>query len=390
MGAEESTLKNHNEQKRIPNEQKKIMINQQKQINLQKKKIRDLMSINEKKTVEQEQTPDDDITFSVNKHDRFLEDININRNDGNIGKDRFIPQQNPSVNQQDDRVNSFGKKNNPYKILCLSETPSVDEIKQKYRILSKKYHPDKNGGDERKFKMITKAYSYLMNLHNDFSTYREQSYNEKRENHEKFTEKQKTYQGKYIDKDSFTLDKFNNVFDEHKMKENDDDGYGDMMSFDNRMSEPEVIPIAQNTKLSNSKSFNNEFNKSKNRELSIYREPQSMLSNTSSGLSSWDKSKVDDYTNSGNYTDYKKAHGEDSHLINIDDVEYKKYKNVDELQNERTNMRMKMTPEEEETYYNNKQLEQTKENERLLNARLYDSKIEGQFNSINQVMIKNK
>lgn len=42
---------------------------------------------------------------------------------------------------------------------------SKDELKSKYKQLSKKYHPDANGGDkkaEERFKMISAAYSSLM------------------------------------------------------------------------------------------------------------------------------------------------------------------------------------------------------------------------------------
>ena len=48
-----------------------------------------------------------------------------------------------------------------YKILELNETCTKEEIKKKYYELSKKYHPDKNNGDDEKFKMINEAYETL-------------------------------------------------------------------------------------------------------------------------------------------------------------------------------------------------------------------------------------
>ena len=45
-----------------------------------------------------------------------------------------------------------------YKVLGVSENSSQDEIKKKYRELSKIHHPDK-GGDESTFKKITKTSS---------------------------------------------------------------------------------------------------------------------------------------------------------------------------------------------------------------------------------------
>lgn len=48
-----------------------------------------------------------------------------------------------------------------YKILEVSKTATLKEIKLNYYKLSKKYHPDKENGDDEKFKLINEAYSVL-------------------------------------------------------------------------------------------------------------------------------------------------------------------------------------------------------------------------------------
>ena len=51
-----------------------------------------------------------------------------------------------------------------YKILEINKDASQDEIKQKYRELAKKWHPDANGNSkesEEKFNDIAEAYSVL-------------------------------------------------------------------------------------------------------------------------------------------------------------------------------------------------------------------------------------
>lgn len=54
-------------------------------------------------------------------------------------------------------------KKDYYDILGVSKSASSDEIKKAYRKLAQKYHPDKKGGDEEKFKEINEAYQVLSN-----------------------------------------------------------------------------------------------------------------------------------------------------------------------------------------------------------------------------------
>lgn len=57
---------------------------------------------------------------------------------------------------------------NPYKVLGVSETADMDEIKKQYRALSRKYHPDANINNpnkdqaEEKFKEVQAAYEQIV------------------------------------------------------------------------------------------------------------------------------------------------------------------------------------------------------------------------------------
>ena len=54
-------------------------------------------------------------------------------------------------------------KKDYYKVLGVDKNASKDDIKKAFRRLAHKYHPDKKGGDEKKFKEINEAYQVLSN-----------------------------------------------------------------------------------------------------------------------------------------------------------------------------------------------------------------------------------
>ncbi len=52
-------------------------------------------------------------------------------------------------------------KEDYYEVLGVSKSASPDEIKKAFRQKALQYHPDKEGGDEAKFKEVSEAYEVL-------------------------------------------------------------------------------------------------------------------------------------------------------------------------------------------------------------------------------------
>lgn len=59
------------------------------------------------------------------------------------------------------RTIEYMTKRDYYEVLGVSKTASEDEIKKAFRKAAVKYHPDKEGGDEEKFKEVNEAYEVL-------------------------------------------------------------------------------------------------------------------------------------------------------------------------------------------------------------------------------------
>ena len=137
------------------------------------------------------------------------------------------------------QIYNFEKKYDPYKILDIS--PKVSDpniIKKAYKKKALLYHPDRVSNESPKvieessvrFKIITQAYLYLLKKYeteNDLQIKinrpvekkEYQDIGDKREN-------------KFINKDKFNLELFNEVFEKYRVPETLEDGYNHLMSKD--------------------------------------------------------------------------------------------------------------------------------------------------------------
>ena len=55
-----------------------------------------------------------------------------------------------------------------YKVLGLDRKASSDDVRDAYKKGARKYHPDRKGGDESKFRIINEAYEVLLGVLDGF------------------------------------------------------------------------------------------------------------------------------------------------------------------------------------------------------------------------------
>ena len=246
---------------------------------------------------------------------------NYNNNNNNDKNTNFI--QKPNLDQID-----------PFELLKKNPNLKLEELKKNYKKLSLIHHPDR-GGAKQNFIRIINA---INRNENDKLTDSEKSHQQLKNNY--LNTDDNTSQNlnlNSIEKD-FKIDKFNQVFDSTKIEDVNSNGYGHLMvkSSKNR----DDIEVKNNIGKYDKNKFNDKFNsikRSNSKSIQRYKVPESLNSN---GLNYTELGgQIDDFSckiQNTIYTDYKKAF-DNNFLIDPLNTNYKKYKNVNELEKDRDN-----------------------------------------------------
>lgn len=237
---------------------------------------------------------------------------------------------------------------NPYKLLGVKTTDDMVTIKNRFKKIVLKVHPDK-GGSRYMFELVKKAYVEILNHKNNTKERDLVSYTNER--------KETNYNVKQIfDKQNFNSDQFNKLFQDTRMESVNDHGYGEYLSQGNRKSESDSLSRTANI---------TKFNKS---ALVHYKEPE-VLSLASNNYEELGGRVPDDYSSDVKsnvvYTDYKKAYTEGYTVDELSRYSRNKtYSSVDKLVAERKVI--KELSENERMYFEQKAQETEKqEQERI-------------------------
>jgi len=327
-------------------------------------------------------------------------------------KEQFYQKQKTKKSQFEDELKEFEMKYNPFRILHLDYNATEDDVKKAYRRFSLKYHPDKPGGNAKKFMMITQAYVYLLQKIKEMSG--NKSHNEMRKEAQDYFEdmekKRQEIKGSSatlgydpddqmeISSDkNFDNDKFNKIFEKNRMPTQYDRGYGGDWGDDSDHEDQVVFNKKFTIDLFN-ETFNQMQKKKREekpqRQLIIVEEPQpQVLSNL--GFEELGKGDIDDFTNDRvcdrmQFSDYKAAYTRNNVLEYDDKFNRGDFKNLDHLVSERGKANFDLTNEDKARLNKREMLMKQQEEQRIQNMMAFDRMAEQYSQRANMHFIKNK
>jgi curved DNA-binding protein CbpA len=322
-------------------------------------------------------------------------------------KKNFYKNKEEQLNEFEIELNNFEKNNNPFKILNISYEATESDVKNAYKKLALKYHPDKTELDKNvathQFKQITKAYIYLMKKFSDLKNVKSQE--DIRRDARNYFEGQerdrgnRSQEGNMIEADrmsigeskNFDVNRFNKIFEDNRMESVFDKGYGGKWEED-AVDESSVFNSKFTLDIFNKVFENNKESKKYNRpqgQLMKRAEPEALTSGqltfTEIGMDG-----IEDFSSGLNSTmgfeDYKAAYTYRSKLEKPD-VNRKEYKNVKELEADRSREQI-LSREEKEELERYHKWQDEREMNRMLNVKKEEEYLEKYNNQINRLFIK--
>jgi len=308
---------------------------------------------------------------------------------------RNQPHQPPSTQQRPVQRNFLPP--DPYVFFGLTLETTEEQAKRAYYRKVREHHPDR-GGDPQLFAWIHQA--YIKVLHEvqersrritDEHTSRRQQYQQIKSQQENLAVATQHLQNVYQQEQEpirenktttyqpptkpagpepkFQAEKFNQIFEETRMKRPSDRGYGNAEEFDRMMNQlPQQPTMTAVNKLSGAShdQFMNQFTSHKQqwtqnqttndttkrkKEIAKYRGPEALVSTSFASCEELGNEDKDDFTapmqSSLAYTDYMGAYTRYNQLEENQEVLQNRPTNLENYKAERENIRFNLNPEEQ-------------------------------------------
>lgn len=288
----------------------------------------------------------------------------------------------------------------PYKLLELPMNFTLEQLRGNYKRLALRFHPDKaNVQTDYLFKMITLAYKTILK---DYQARLADKQHMDLRNDSRQTletqQKRQTVMPEFSvgSGQNFDTKKFNKIFEQHRMDEVYDDGYGSWMKkSDNKHRED--INIKNNIGKYNATRFNQAFDQQPvarmNKQVQVYREPEAILSNKKMAFAELGVSKIDDFSGDNltnkhlQYTDYKVAHTT-TRLVDPKLKARDEFRNVEDLKSHRAGVSHIMSDEDVREYTRRKAKEEQQERIRQQYQQTYDHMAAKHYEKLNKILLK--
>ena len=305
---------------------------------------------------------------------------------------------NPEQQNQPDikRLSSGKYKLDPYKILNVSKDVDEKTLKKAYLKAAMKSHPDR-GGSKSEFQKLSIAYTLLKKKvkesqsshdHNDLRGLAKDFYSEQSSNprvNTKMTE-------------NFDVDLFNKIYEENRIPEAFDDGYGSWMeqNSEKELKNPKMFGNGFNKDL-----FNHTFEefkqeqtkKTSSQQLTKYTEPEQRISmNNQDSLMILGQGKVTNFggtTDNLAYTDYKQAFTDGSTLIDTSTVDISgRSTSIGGIKSQRSNISFTMSEQDQKLFTLQELEKQKAEENRLKRLQTYDKRTQDSYEKIHSLLLR--
>ncbi len=288
-------------------------------------------------------------------------------------------------------------KLDPYKILGLPKQYNETLLKKAYLKKAMKAHPDR-GGSKDEFQKVSIAYTVLKKKLKEQGEIHH--HNELRDNSQTFMKSQPT---QHISaNDNFDVAVFNKIYEDNRIDEAYDDGYGSWMQSTNDQISNKQISNREKMFQGefNKDMFNHEFQKYKQEQkqkmgsqIVQYNEPQVRLSmKNQDSLAILGQGKINNFSGEvGNlgFCDYKAAFTTDSTLIDESSVNINtRATSIKGVEQERSNISYKMSLKDQQNLAYQEALEKKQERARIQRLQVYDQKGEDMYNKVHQMLLK--
>lgn len=281
----------------------------------------------------------------------------------------------------------------PYKMLNVPKNFTPDQLKASYKKLALAMHPDKQGGNDYMFKVLTTCYKQLVREYN--ARVSDRQFHELKTASKNYAQNpglQANPMGAY-DKKNFNINKFNKVFEENALPDGVKEvGYDDWL----KTGDAGLEPTKMKGKFSLS-AFNSQFEKNvhveKSKHLIKYKEPEPLFTGKKIQFTELGVDKIDDFSGDNmtkknlNYMDLKLAHTT-SRIVDPSTVkERKAFKSVEDVQADRANVSYTMSEREMRHYQQKKKLEELREKQRMMKLTEQDKISLEHFERVNRLML---